>query len=185
MSGFDDIPTWNAGHRVTGAEAAKVMALLSGTGTNGGLWSEMSFLKAANQTFASSTTLQSDVDFIVPLVANATYILDGYFPYTSNGTALFKGAWSLPAGASGTWDPAAIPSTVTTGQSSALLQQAFSLATTLTYGYGSSSSAFHAKGTLVVGATAGSAVWQFAQSVSTAVQTGMLAGAWLTVRRFS
>lgn len=158
-------------------------ALLQASATDGGLWPEQMFYRGANQTFVSSTTLTADTVFSVPGVANATYVLDGYFAYTSNATALMKGAWSLPAGASGTWDPAAIPSTVSTGQSSALLQQAFALTTPLTFGYGSSTSAFHAKGTLVMGSTAGNAVWTFAQSVSTAVLTGMIAGSWLTARR--
>lgn len=183
MSGLDDIPTWNAGHRVTGAEAAKIMALLNATAANGGLWSEQMYYKAANQTFATQTTLQSDVDFIVPVVANATYVIDGYFIYTSNSTALFKGAWSLPAGAIGNWCPAAPPAATTTGNNSALFDQAFSMAGTVSFGYGTSSVAFHAKGVIVVGATAGNVVWQFAQSVSNAVLTGMAAGSWLTARR--
>lgn len=177
------LPSWPAGHIILDTEAATMWALLQASAADGGLWPEQMFYRSANQTFAASTTLTADGVFSVPGVANAVYVLDGYFAYTSNATALFKGVWTLPAGASGTWDPVAIPSTVTTGQSSALLQQAFPLTTSLTFGYGSSTSAFHARGTLTMGATAGNATWTFAQSVSNAVQTGMVAGSWLTARR--
>lgn len=184
MTGNPEVlPSWPAGHIILDTEAATMWALLQASATDGGLWPEQVFYRSSNQTFATSTTLTNDTVFSIPVVANATYLIDGYFAYTSNATALMKGTWSLPSGASGTWDPVAIPSTVSTGQSSALLQQAFSLTTTLTYGYGSSTSAFHAKGTLKVGSTAGNATWQFAQSVSNAVLTGMVADSWLTARR--
>lgn len=177
------LPSWPAGHIILDTEAATMWALLQASATDGGLWPEQMFYRSASQTFASSTTLTPDNVFSVPVVANATYILDGYFPYTSNATALFKGVWTLPAAASGTWDPVGPPGTVTTGNNSPLFDQAFSLTTTLTFGYGSSTCAFHVKGSVTTGATAGNVVWTFAQSVITAVQTGMVAGAWLTARR--
>lgn len=179
----ETVPLLPAGHKLIDSEMLEITNLLGADGVSGGLWAEQVFLRNADQTFAASTTLTNDNVFSVPVLANAVYLLDGYFAYTSNATALMKGTWSLPSGASGSWDPAAIPSTVTTGQSSALLQQKFALNTTLTFGYGSSTSAFHCKGTLRVGATAGNAVWQFAQSVSNAVLTGMVTDSWLTARR--
>lgn len=177
------VPALPAGHKLIDSEMLEITNLLSADGVSGGLWAEQVFYRSAAQTFASSTTLTADTIFSIPVLANAVYQLDGYFAYTSNATALFKGAWSLPSGASGTWLPAGPPGTVTSGNNSTLFDQAFSLTTTLTFGWGSSTCAFHARGTLKVGATAGNAVWTFAQSISTAVQTGMAADSWLNARR--
>lgn len=184
MTGNPEVlPSWPAGHIILDTEAATMWALLQASAVDGGLWPEQMFYRGTAQAFASSTTLTSDTVFSIPCLANATYALDGYFIYSSNSTALFKGAWSLPAGAIGNWCPSGPPAATTTGQSSVLFDQAFSMAGTVSFGYGTAAVAMPVKGVIVMGSTAGNAVWQFAQSVSNAVQTGMAAGSWLTARR--
>lgn len=179
----ETVPSWPAGHKVVDTETSQVLKLLQGTGPSGGLWAEQTFYRSADQVFQSSTTLTNDNVFVVPVLANASYVFDGWFIYSSNATALFKCGWTLPASASGFWTTQAYPSTIVASPGTIDAQIA-ALTTTKTLGLAAANTtAFAPMGNIIIGATAGNVVFQFAQSVSTAVNTGMRAGAWLRVRR--
>lgn len=182
MGAFDnDIPVWAANHIVTDAESAAIMALLSASHLDGGLVNDRTLLKATAQTFSTQTTLQSDSVFQFPLQANASYSIDAYIPYTTNTTALFKCAFAIPSGASGTWEADGLGSAVTVS-AGVIDRGVTNLTTTRTLGSNGGGTAMKPRGSVTTVA-AGTLIFQYAQAVSNAVSTGVTGGAWMSVKR--
>lgn len=148
--------------------------------------SVMFYRTATQDALSNSTTFVNDNVFVVPMVANATYIFDGWFLYSSTvATSLFKVAWTLPAGASGFWTPNCYPTSVVANPGT-VDKQLRGLATPISMGLAATNStSFEPMGNFICGATAGNAQFQFAQNVATVATTQVKSGAWLRVTRIS
>lgn len=57
----------------------------------------------SNVTRTSSTTLQDASGLAVPLLANATYAIDGWLFYSASPSGGLKLGWTIPSGATGFW----------------------------------------------------------------------------------
>lgn len=103
---------------------------------------------------------------ILPVVANATYIVEAVLVWT-NGGGGFRADWSAPSGASMVW-------TDNDGAGAADLgtDLTFSVTTGTTF-----------QGALVIGATAGNLVVRWAQNASNTAATVLLAGSYLKLER--
>lgn len=159
---------------------------------NGGGWelfhpnAQFKF-KASNESVTSSTTLQNDDVFSFPLVANAAYALEGYVPYTALAGSSSGGLasdWTLPAGASLLWTNFGTPLNDGNLTQYNIVAQGLG-ATRSTAGNAGTVMSFQPKGIFVVGGTAGTAQFRWAQSVSSATATVLLGGAWMRVTRIS
>jgi hypothetical protein len=131
--------------------------------------------KASSQSVVSSTTLQNDSALFVPVPANAIYWFQAFIAYagfTQNASDL-KFMWSVPSGASMTWEPTYL------NTSGAQISNGANAAGAVIVAGTNGVSNFRAItgcGTLAVGGTPGNFQLQWAQntSVSTAtiIQTG-------------
>ena len=125
-------------------------------------------IKTSDETVNNSSTLQNDDTFTFSVAANKTYAITAFLRISTNGTADFTCQWSLPAsatahafafstavGASGEFTEAAPPTLSSVGN---YLQ---------------------ITATIIVGATAGTAVLQWAQRVADPSDTKVLAYSWM------
>ncbi|MDP4219115.1 MAG: hypothetical protein Q8916_02450 [Bacteroidota bacterium] len=131
---------------------------------------------------ASNTTLQSDADLFIPMVANATYEFSGVIAYDGSTTSSdLKIAFTIPAGASIRWSfdqagTAITPSSIT---SSGTAASTFHVdATTST-----NDQSIFVSGIVVVGGTAGNLQLQEAQATSQAATTTILTNSHLKATR--
>ncbi|MEU3613111.1 hypothetical protein ABZ725_12500 [Streptomyces sp. NPDC006872] len=123
-------------------------------------------VKAADTSRTSTATVANDAHLLLPVVANATYIVEAVLVWT-NGGGGFRADWSAPSGASMVW-------TDNDGAGAADLgtDLTFSVTTGTTF-----------QGALVVGATAGNLVVRWAQNASNTAATVLLAGSYLKLER--
>lgn len=91
------LPLWNAGHIITDAEAAIIMALLQASATDGGLWPKQVFWKTGT-TSRVNNTVSADPDLFFPALALATYLVKIRFWYAATTAAGFRTQWTVPAG---------------------------------------------------------------------------------------
>lgn len=159
-------------------KSSSIPGALSVTGdlTVGGIGQVQFKRKSADQS-APSTSLVTDTDLTVPVVANAVYAVSFRGVFAATTTADIKVTWlNLPAGSSFTW----------TGSSSLSgTGSVFSDGVTDIWsgnGIGSPRS-FWYDGLLVMSTTAGNLQFQFAQNTSDATATVMKAGSWMRVER--
>lgn len=177
MGAWDSIPTLAPGTVPTGAQLAAITGMLQA------MPDEQCIVKPTTQSYVSQTTFQADIDFIFPVVANATYEFDGFLLYSTVAAALFKCTWTVPAGASGTWCNNGFPSSVTAAGSGILQQAPTGITTGNVLGTNGGQCSFSPRGTLFVGATSGFLQFQHAQSVSTASTTSLNAQSHLSLKR--
>lgn len=123
------------------------------------------YRKAANETVNNSTTLQNDDDLSFTAKANETYLIEGLLIYSTSVAAGITFGWSLPAGASVDW--------VVIGEADLALDGA---------GVGAKKTVAF-RGTVTVGATAGTCALQWAQTAADATDTVLHAASHLTVER--
>lgn len=158
-------------------------------GRAGGLWvplnPEQQVWKSADESVTSSTTLQNDDHLVLPLAANARYLLDGYLSYTgptfAAGPADLKADWAIPSGASVRWShngpgsntPNGIAATETNHSTAHVLG---------TYGTGTNITSRPA-GWVTTGSTAGNLQLRWAQNVSNGTPVTMRAGSWIKLKR--
>lgn len=64
---------------------------------------QVSAIKEADESVASSTTVQNDNELFVPLLANSRYYIEYFIVYSALEAADLKIAWSVPSGASMDW----------------------------------------------------------------------------------
>lgn len=161
-------PTIRAGMRLTATTLAAMLPT--------------EIIKASDEAVTSSTTLQNDNDFAFTLVAGATYQFWGAIFYDgefNNGN--LKATWTLPAGTSITW---AMNGPATGGAAAYASDGVTSGNITVgTYGTGGSKTTASIKGLLVTTTTAGTAQFQWAQSVSRPTATTVYARSWINLRR--
>lgn len=171
------------GTATTGAHTVNGNLTVTGNLSVTGVGTILTATKAANQSVTSSTVFVNDTHLSLSVVANATYLLEGYWPYDGAFNAgNIKYQWTMPAGASILWaanGPA-------TGGAAAYAANSTSTNAVLslgTYGTGGMQTNAAPLGRFVTAGTAGTLQLQWAQDSSNATATTMYAGAWLQLRR--
>jgi len=143
-------------------------------------------IKTADETVTSSATLQDDDELTLTVEANKSYEVSGFVRWTcASVTPDMQVAFSLPSGASLAWWGAG-PYTDLTGQNSNLNQYAPDDTGVVWYGTNNSAtfpSAMIISGLLIVGATAGSLTFRWAQQTSNASGVTVKARSWLKLLR--
>ena len=133
--------------------------------------SEIILVKTVDETVNNSSTLQDDDTFTFSGVASTNYRVKLGLLISGNNTALFKTAWSLPAGA------------VFIGGASNFNNSDVVNLTTGSGNYGSTNNSdrlIFMTGIIKVAGTAGTCVLQWAQQVANASDTKVLIGSWFS-----
>lgn len=145
-------------------------------------------LKAADESVASSTTLQNDDTLLVTLEANATYEFVAHVGYVGNTTGDIKLAFTFPSGASCYWSGKGGPASDDTFGSSGSTRHSVSFGdasgTSLSFAGSTTVLSVHILGVVTTASTAGTLQLQWAQNTSNATNTTVKAGSFLrAVRR--
>jgi hypothetical protein len=136
----------------------------------------------------ATTTYLDSTDLVLPLLANAAYTFDSCLFYDSSTTADVKIRLSLPAGSAALIVPWASTATANTTSTNAINQQASVPASNIIefampgIGSGSIMSA-RPSGWINVSTTAGNLVIGHTQNTSSAVNTLLKKGSWITLTR--
>lgn len=141
--------------------------------------------KAADQSVTSSTTLTNDSHLVAALVANATYILDGYLMLFGSGAGLgdAKIDFTVPSGTTMHYTSGGVVAANPATQYEDTVNANSTARTIGTNGTTDMGVALHAH--IVVGSTAGNVQLRFAQNSSNVTATGFRAGSWLRFRRIA
>jgi hypothetical protein len=135
-------------------------------------------LKPADQSVTSSTVLVNDTALLAPLEASTTYSFRLWLIVNSPSASNFKSSWTVPAGASMKYSfQEGMPSVLGT-----VLQGPFTEASTLSISTTGSDQIMIQEGSIVVGATPGTATFRWAQNTSGGVATIVRARSLLTVQ---
>lgn len=137
--------------------------------------------KSADETIISNGTLQNDDALAIALVANAQYDFELRANYNSGTTPDFVFGWTFPSGMTMFADLFAV---INAGTGLHTLTQILQTAQPNLEGSGADRS-LHIFGKLITSTTAGTLQWQWAQLLSTASNTIVRAGSYLTARRTS
>lgn len=142
-------------------------------------------VKSIDETVISTTTLQDDNELVVAVAANAVYELRMFLAYTTADTPDIKVGFSVPAGTTMSWSTRHLDPSVTsptgiiyTGVITAADAAGLS-------GGGGGNMMCDVTGLVRVSTTAGNLQFRFAQLVSTASTTKVLANSWLKLTRFA
>lgn len=146
--------------------------------------------KTANESVTSSTTLQNDDLLLLPVVANARYIMDAQLFYsgaTDGATGGLKLGWTGPSGATMTWSSYGVnqnlaPATVNynvVGEAIGGLPRPLA-----TSGVGFTMSCVP-RGLLNTASNSGNLQLQWAQGGSSATATIVQAGSWIRLTRIA
>lgn len=142
-------------------------------------------IKAADQTVTSSTTLTNDSHLVAALVANATYIVDGYLmltgPAATTGDA--KIDFTIPTGATMHYTSGGVVASSPAVQYEDTVNANSTARTIGTNGSTDMGVALHAH--VVLGSAAGNVQLRFAQNSSNGTATGFRAGSWLRFTRIA
>lgn len=144
--------------------------------------------KSADQSIASSTANTNDNALLVPVAANAKYIVSGMLLYSAHSSADIKIGWSGPSDATFDWIIHA-QTTATGGVASngvvvdrqVIGNSAFPLG-----GFGAENTTYMTApltGRLVTSSTAGTLQLNWAQQTSNGTASIMRAGSWLMLNR--
>lgn len=147
----------------------------------------MKIYKATTETVTSSTTVQADNDFFWSLPANSAWALTGYLPIdgaqTPNGG--FKSNFTGPAGASAFWTNFGSSTEATTTDYNMVAQGFTTTRNVSTQLTATATMTLQPKGTFVIGGTAGSVAFNWAQAAGHATGTRLLGGAWMKLERLA
>jgi hypothetical protein len=130
----------------------------------------------------SSTTLVADADLNLTLAAGGVYVGSGMIVFAASTTADYKCTFTAPSGATGGWNPNPY---VQANDAAYFIPSAapgfLPFATTIVVGAEGTaqSQAFSVQFAVVMGATAGSLQWEFAQGNSDASNCNTRAGPFL------
>lgn len=126
-------------------------------------------IKGADQSLASSTTMQNDNALFLPVIANATYLFVCYLDYEggTRGSSDIKHAWSVPSG--GTLRYVKLGNN-TSGVAEIVTLAGATIWPDATNGAGSLQGLLML-GSLIMGSTAGNLQLQWAQNTSSATAT--------------
>ncbi|MEU9865474.1 hypothetical protein AB0D99_31860 [Streptomyces sp. NPDC047971] len=138
--------------------------------------------KAADESVASSITLQDDDHLTLPVVAGGVYALDAFLDVEADPAADILLGWSAPAGATLSWTETGI-SAGNTGNIGSIKQSRLDVATSSAIGIVATGSVVRPAGVLRVGGTAGFLRLRWAQSVSSTTPTVLKGGSWIRLMR--
>lgn len=136
--------------------------------------------KTAQETLASSITLQNDDHLLMPLDINATYLFKLYLIFTSGSTVDFKFDITVPAG---TAFPPVNAVSIETWPSATNNLIAVTPSTTQNLDGGNASTPTIVWGSFATGGTAGNFQFRWAQQVSSAAANAVEKGSWLEIVR--
>lgn len=141
--------------------------------------------KAANESVVSSAVLQDDDHLFIPMLANETWLFDGWIYFgASTVTPDVALAFTVPAGATLGWNGGGSSITGTDLTAAALnIAATDASGTSAGYGTGTGRVAIPVKGFCSLGATPGNLQLRWAQRVSDASAVTMIAGSWLYARK--
>lgn len=162
-------------HKVTSADIEAISDEIGGWFAN----------KTSDQTVTSSATLVNDTELVVPVVANAKYILTGMIIYRAAATPQIRTTWAVPAGATMLWNPGALSSSVTATPDGSINRAVYDLSVVPALGCSGAAQSVvaHATGRVVTTATAGNLQFQWAQATSNATGTVVKSGSWIQLVR--
>lgn len=164
------------GNSITNIENADIKAAaginyskLEGTS---GLSAIITVLKTANESVASSTTVQDDDHLFFTAVANATYIFECFLRVTTTATADFRFLWVEPDGTFDfLWHADSAPNGLVDEASPETLYQS------------GTNNVINFIGVIRAGATGGTFKLQWAQGSTSVSNTTVESGSWLKVIR--
>lgn len=175
-----------AGVDVVGDLSVSNDATISGDLTVTGIGGMLFKSKATGTTINNDGTNSSDPDLTFTVLPNSVYTIECCLFVSGGSAADFQAAWSVPAGASGTWSlygpSLSIAASSTTGE---IRFNAGSLTTTRVAGVSDTATPvlMPASGLLRTGGSGGTFVLQWAQNVATAVNTTLEADSWVKLIR--
>jgi hypothetical protein len=137
-------------------------------------------VKAADESVASSVTLQNDDELLAPLLANTDYAFEAFLHVVGNSANDITIAFTVPTGATLAWSFAPEISFSTNAPVTSTLVTASGTGQSHEVSAGMP---IHIRGTVRVGGTAGNLQMQFAQRVSNATASTVKAGSHLIVSK--
>lgn len=145
--------------------------------------------KPATESVTNSTTLQDDDVFSFPVVASSAWALEGFVPYDGAQAPAggLKTTFAGPAGASMYYTNFGTPDAAS-GSLALYNMVAQGLTGTRDMGTQVTATAtmcFQPKGVLVVGVTAGTLQFRWAQTTSNGTATRILGGSWMKLTRIA
>ena len=149
------------------------------------------YLKAANTTRTSTTTVADDPDLSVAVEANGIYYVKFEIKFEGLAAADFKTQWSVPSGATGNRNVNGPGSTAADSNADNLSSKwgVHGLATAVTYNCARDSASLQQWcqewAVITVGATAGNVSLAWAQGTSNATGTVVVAGSLATTWRIA
>jgi hypothetical protein len=141
----------------------------------------------SDQTVTDSIGLTNATQYAAPVEANSVYAIDGLILNTNvdaSNSNDFAAAWTIPASASGVWQPTQGGTGNTVTSSAGVIVVGFAWATPLAWGVLSGSTvATPWSGTLVTSSTAGTLQFQFAEAAAVGGVTSVTlkSGSWLRI----
>lgn len=146
-------------------------------------------IKPGTTNRISTTTPTDDPDLVFAMPASTSWFIEMRIIVAGDSTADFRTAWSVPAGASSTrmvQGPGSSAADVNLDNISTR-QAGHAFGTNIIYGARPASAQFHIHewAYLVIDVTAGNVGFQWAQSVSTAVNTSVLVGSMIIASRLT
>ena len=136
--------------------------------------------KAANESVASSTTLQNDDNLKFSVAANDIWTFELFLIVSGDAAGDIKIAFTAPTGATINWG--AIGQTIADAFSDAVVSGS---GTTASFGVGAASRTILIRGTVVVSTTAGTIQLQWAQDTSSVTATVVATGSHITAHQIS
>ena len=114
MASYDTLPSsFAAGQILTALSLQEMLALLNGTGANGGLLDEVFVPKTVDETVTSSTAMQNDDALFTNLATSASYRFVCNIRYGAVSAAQIKIGFTVPAGATLLWTSFGLDNAVT------------------------------------------------------------------------
>jgi hypothetical protein len=141
--------------------------------------------KTANQQLTNNASLGNDAHLVVPVLANATYIVEGAIFYDgAYNQGDLKVDWAIPAGSNFMWS---INGPATGGQAAYASQSTLAGGSTPlsagTYGTGGTQTTITPRGLLTTGASAGNLQLRWAQNTAHASTLTVYQRSWIRVQR--
>jgi hypothetical protein len=143
-------------------------------------------LKPADESIASSTTLQNDDDLRLAVQADVTYWVQAHLIYEASTTSDLQLGWLFPTGSTFTWVSDALGTGATGSTDIVSRTRQAGSGGSAPGGVGAGTPVVAVpKGVLQVGPSAGFLRLRWAQQVSSGTATVVKAGSLLTIRRLT
>ena len=169
---MSQFPTIYAGNRLTSGLLMSMMPTFA--------------LKTASTSRTATTTLVNDPDITFSVVANARYTVQGLLLFSADPAADLKIGWTAPTNANFQWSMIGQPTTASAGSGSVITDGQDLTSTSFGLGGVTSNAKVmtaQLRGYLTISATPGTFALQWAQSISNAAATSLLAGTSVTLTR--